>query len=312
MVKHINSISVFIISLVFCTTVFARTPPVGMLFDKSGKVEYTKNGKKWKKVRRNKFVFEGYQVRTGADGSVNFINQKTNESRHIGENSIIRITGVGIEKVSGNLTQGQSAGNIFSGLQRRFNKSDKYTTVRRAAKKKKQKKKELKLYVGKITLSDRYPDLAWENIGEKYSYKLVVGSEEHDIPASDKRIIRFPVKQFNKDTKYYVEVLENGNTIIKARAKKVNWLSGKDLEKFEVRAKQIQSIDTDGFLYGNLLKDTGILVAAMDQYSKFFELNKDDEDVNELRPMYIEVLSKLKLKKLKKAEQQIYRDSNKK
>ena len=32
--------------------------PLGMLVEIKGKIEYSKNGKRWKKVRRNKFVYK--------------------------------------------------------------------------------------------------------------------------------------------------------------------------------------------------------------------------------------------------------------
>ena len=55
----------------------AKRGPVAVLSLAKGKVEYSKNAKKWKKVRRNKFLFNGYQIRTGADGSGKITNQKT-------------------------------------------------------------------------------------------------------------------------------------------------------------------------------------------------------------------------------------------
>ena len=58
----------------------AKRQPAGMLVDVSGSVEYSKKGKKWRKVRRNKFVYDKYLVRVGDGGSVKFLNQETNET----------------------------------------------------------------------------------------------------------------------------------------------------------------------------------------------------------------------------------------
>ena len=65
-------------------------------------------------------------------------------------------------------------------------------------------------------------------------------------------------------------------------------------------------MDESGFLYAGLLKESGLLVPALDQYTKFFDEYSDDEDINELRPFLIEVYSRLRLANLKSIELKKY------
>ena len=78
-------------------------------------------------------------------------------------------------------------------------------------------------------------------------------------------------------------------------------MTKKKHKKFASQAKKIQEIDSSGFLYAGVLKDNGLLFAAMESYERFFEENADDEDVNELRPFLVEVYSRLGLS-LRKAK----------
>ena len=59
------SICLFLGNILFA----ASKDPVAVLFQVKGKVEYTKNGTKWKKIRHSKFLFAGYQIRTGDNSS---------------------------------------------------------------------------------------------------------------------------------------------------------------------------------------------------------------------------------------------------
>ncbi|MED5241843.1 MAG: hypothetical protein VYA66_07890, partial [SAR324 cluster bacterium] len=82
--------------------------------------------------------------------------------------------------------------------------------------------------------------------------------------------------------------------------------SGKKLAKFEKQKSEFQSMDESGFMYAGLLKDNGLLVPALDHYTKFFTEFSDDEDINELRPFLIEVYSRLRLAHLKSVELKKY------
>ena len=74
----------FLVSLLVLITssqVFAKAPPVAKLFQIEGQVEYSRNGTNWNPVRRTKYLFSGYHVRTGKDGSGKLINQVSGMSQ---------------------------------------------------------------------------------------------------------------------------------------------------------------------------------------------------------------------------------------
>ena len=48
-----------LVSFLVVPSLLADRVPVGMIYDVDGKVEYSKNGKRWKPVRRNKLIFPG-------------------------------------------------------------------------------------------------------------------------------------------------------------------------------------------------------------------------------------------------------------
>ena len=153
----------------------AKSPPVAMLTQVKGDVQYSKNGKKWKKVRRNKYLFSGYQIKTGADGSGKLVNEGTQMARKVGSGSVIKITDTGAEMVSGSLSEPEAAGSSLSAsLSKRFAKAQRYTTVRRSV----NKHKKVKLSTVKsISLSSKYPELVWEDMGSGFSYRLIIDGQ---------------------------------------------------------------------------------------------------------------------------------------
>ena len=98
----------------------AKRVPVGMVFDVDGKVEYSKNGKRWKPVRRNKLIFPGSMVRLNEGSKAKFANQATQETTNLLANSEIKITDSGIELVSGELGSKEAAGELLAGLDKKF------------------------------------------------------------------------------------------------------------------------------------------------------------------------------------------------
>ena len=74
--RFIKIVSLILLLLFFTSPqTFAKKIPLGMLVEIKGKIEYSKNGKRWKKVRRNKFVYKDYLVKVGAESSIKFLNQ---------------------------------------------------------------------------------------------------------------------------------------------------------------------------------------------------------------------------------------------
>jgi hypothetical protein len=283
---------------------WAKTP-IGMLTEPQGTVEYSKNGKKWKKVRRNVFLYEEYMFRTGADGSVKFINQGNNQTTAIPADTEAKVVADGLQATKGQLGEQQSAGDLVSGLGDKFVKTQKYTTVRRSA-----KKPGIQLKVGNVVVIDDYADIAWSNVGSQYSYKVHVGEKDrktkewkedatYEVPATDDPLVRTTVKPPRKHLKYFVEVMEGGQVVYTTKTQNLKRMTPKKLKEFTAKADQAKSMDESGFLYANLLTDYGLLVGAMDTYEQFFTEYSDDEDVNELRPFLIEIYARLYLEEVK-------------
>ena len=295
-----------LLTLTLCLPTYAKKVPVGMLANPQGKVEYTKNGKKWKKVRRNKFMYKDYMVRLGADSSVQFINQNTGESIALTSDSEARVTPEGLEAVKGELGA-RETNNLLSEMSKKFAKTQKYTTVRRSA-----KKEGIQLKPGHQVVTPDFPEIGWESVGSTYNYRLHIGQKDKktkewvdtevlDVPAAVDDLVRVKVKPPKKHLKYYVEVLDGSAVVFTTKQRHFKRMTKKKHKKFASQAKKIQEIDSSGFLYAGVLKDNGLLFAAMESYERFFEENADDEDVNELRPFLVEVYSRLGLS-LRKAK----------
>ena len=311
-----------LITLVLFFSVFALHPalakkvPLGMLVEIQGKIEYSKKGDRWKKVRRNKFVYNNYLIKVGAESTIKFLNQKTNETTLLTANSTVKVTAAGLEVIEGNLGDTSSGGGLLSGLSKQFSKTQKYTTVRRAA-----KKAGIDLKLATNTVSSNFSELAWESAGADYAYRLHLGTKDrktntwadsavYEVPSTGGDIVRTSIKPISKKQKYFVEVLDgSGKVAFTTKAANLKVLSGKNLAKFEKQKGQFQSMDESGFMYAGLLKDSGLLVPALDQYTKFFTEFSDDEDINELRPFLIEVYSRLRLAHLKSVELKKYESS---
>ncbi|HCB33014.1 MAG TPA: hypothetical protein DEP39_07945, partial [Deltaproteobacteria bacterium] len=271
--RFIKLITLFLFLSAFALQpVLAKKIPLGMLVDIKGKIEYSKKGKRWKKVRRNKFVYANYLVRVSADSSIKFLNQETNETTLLTANSKIKFTKKGLEVLEGSLGGTDAGGGLLSGLSKQFKKTQKYTTVRRAA-----KKGGINLKLATNTISADFSELAWETAGADYAYRLHLGAKDrktnswtdsavYDVPATGDEVVRTRIKPFSKKQKYFVEVLDGSGVVAyTAKAANLKVLSGKKLAKFKKQKDEFQSMDESGFLYAGLLKDNGLLVPALDQ-----------------------------------------------
>jgi len=306
-------VSFLFISALMLQPALAKKIPLGMLVEIKGKIEYSKNGKRWKKVRRNKFVYKDYLVKVSADSSVKYMNQETSETTQLTANSKVKVTPEGLQALEGNLGETDAGGGLLAGLSKQFKKTQKYTTVRRSV-----QKEGIHLKLATNTVSKEFSELAWETAGAEYAYRLHIGKQDrktkewtdssvYDVPATSEEIVRTKIKPISKKQKYFVEVLDgSGGVTYKSEPANLKVMSGKKLAKFNKQKVEIQQLDESGFLYAGLLKDNGLLVPALDKYHQFFAENADDEDINELRPFIIEVYSKLRLAKLKSAELKKY------
>ncbi|CAN2041808.1 Secreted protein [Candidatus Magnetomoraceae bacterium gMMP-15] len=293
----------FAIMLYVCTAMASSKAPVAMLLQPQGQVEYSKDGQKWKKVKRNKFLFEGYRVKTGADARCKLINQQTNLITKMGINSEVEIHADGIKAISGNLIESSSEVNLLAGLKRMFAKAQKYTVVRRAAK----KKGKIKLITIKnITLSDDYPDLVWKNLGSEYSYRLIIDNRVFDVQPSSDDMVRFKLNQMKPgEFNYTVQVIKDGKIVYSPEKKRsLKWMSDNEKKDFKKGKNAINQLGAENsFLIGYYMETYELTVAAMDQYRQFFSENPDE---NEMRPFLIKVYNDLKLTNLKKEETDRY------
>jgi len=293
----------------------AKRQPAGMLVEVSGSVEYSKKGKKWRKVRRNKFVYDKYLVRVGDGGSVKFFNQETNETTTLTPGSEIQVTKKGLKVIKGSLGEKGSSGGLLAGLGKQFKKTQKYTTVRRSV-----KKEGIDLKLPTNTVTDEFSEVAWQNVGKDYHYKLHIGFKDkktrkfksetsYEVPGTELPLVRVKIGPIKKNKKYMVEVIEGQKSVFETKPGNLKTLSSKKLKKFQQQSKKVKSFDESGFLYAGLLKDSGLLVPALDEYTRFFDEFSDDEDINELRPFLIEVYTRLRLEEMKMAELKKYEAS---
>lgn len=284
----------------FLAEAFGAGAPVALLIQANGTVEYSRDGTAWKPVTRNKYLFAGDMIRTGADGSGKLIDQAKSTSQTIAAGSQIQVDGTEIKVVSGTLSAQEAAsGDLVAGLGNRFAEAQRYTTVRRGAK----KPNEIKLRLPQeISLSSTYPELAWQNFGKQYSFVLTIDGKPHTVAGADGEIVRFKVPELGpgKHT-FTMTVTENGKQVAEAdKPGSIVWLSAADDKAIAESIAKIRAIDPkDDFSVASLLDEKGLAVAALDFYRKFFTENKDE---NELRPLLIRAYSELKLDELRQQE----------
>lgn len=280
--------------------------PVAVLYQVKGDVKYTRNGKKWKKVRRNKFLFSGYQIKTGENGSGMITNQKTGKNLALNPNSIISIESGQLVAKKGELGATADSSKLLTGLMKRFTKSQSYTTVRRAAKKKTGKMK----VVRDIVLSEKYPYLIWENYGSEYSYSLTIGEDRYEVPASSDDVVKVKIKAFSDKKEFQLEAKKEGKTALtlkqyKRNNYKIKFLTSKEQKKLNKELEAVSANYPDNsFMLGSLYEKKKIWVAAMDQYKKY--LSDNPEEI-EMTPYLFKVYKKLKLEKTWKEELSQYK-----
>lgn len=285
----------------------ASEPPVSMLMQVAGAVETSKGGEKWAPVTRNKFLFVGTQVRTGADGGGKLIDQNSGMAQTIGANSVVEITAAGPKAVSGSLSAPEAAsGDLVAGLSNRFAEAQRYTTVRRSVKK---EAADLKLRVASdITLSPTYPDLVWENMGAQYGYTLVIDGTSHAVPPTSGEMVRFRVPSLTPGAHSFgVTVTEGGQAVGQTeKGGTIVWLSATEDKALVDGVARVKAASTgDEFALGNYLDSKGVTVAAMDAYRKHFASHKDD---NDMRPLLIKTYNDLKLRDLRQKEALVYNE----
>ena len=207
-----------------------KKDPVAVLSKAQGTVEYKKQGKKWKKVRKNKFLFNGYTLRSGEMGSGVITNKITGESYKLGPNTELQITRNAVVAKKGELVKNAASNQFVASLMKRFDKAQKFTTVRRAATTKKKGMDSAR----SIVLTNDYPFIVWENKNSKYEYKVTIGKKKYTIAASSSKMVKLKVEPFTGTQTYRIDAFKNGKRVIamkpfkkrgKSMHRTVTWMS---------------------------------------------------------------------------------------
>jgi hypothetical protein len=302
-----NALFMTLLLLGLSTTAAGREPPVAKLVQIEGAVEYSRNGKSWRPVMRTKYLFSGYQIKTGADGSGKLINQQSGMAQDLGPNSEIVVEDTSIALVSGSLSEPkQESSSIFEGLSNKFAKAQRYTTVRRSVHADDDSCDNKVRTVSDVTVSPSHPDLVWRNACPEFSYKLVINNETYDIPAqSTSEMIRFSVADVEPgEHTYRVEVLDKDGTVYIPRRDSSFTMIDKATEK-KIMA-DLEKAGDDTFVKSSILEANNMHIAAMDNYREYFTENPDD---NDMRPLLIQSYQDLKLVNLRKSEARLYNAS---
>lgn len=287
-------------------SVVAKEPPVAKLVQVVGSVEYSRNGTTWRKVRRTKYLFAGYHIKTAKNSSGKLISQKNGMVQTLGANSQIEVHKDKIQLIAGSLSEPKAqSGSIFQGLSNKFARAQRYTTVRRGVTKEAPCNPKVRT-IRKVTLSAEHPDLVWRNACPEYSYRLVIDDRSINVPAqSTAEMIRYKVSDVKPgDHTYRVEVLDiDGVVYIPRKDSAFSVMSKSEEKKLK---SQTKALTDDVFVLTDVLEANGMFVAAMDAYREHFLENPDD---NDMRPLLIKSYNDLKLSNLKDSEARLYNAS---
>ncbi len=271
--------------------------PVAVLFQVKGKVEYTKDGKKWKKVRRNKFLFAGYKVRSMEDGSGKITVKTSGVNFVLNPGTVLEVTANNLNAVSGMLAESEQTSRLVSGLVKKFSKSQSYTTVRRSV----NTSKTLDA-VRTVVVSKAHPYLVWDNLEKNASYKLTIGEDEYVVDSGNGDVIRVKIDPFSGTKEFKIIAIKDDKIVAELthyksrgelKAHTVKWLEQSDQKELDkIMADLAAEYGEDTFILGTYFEKVDMWVAAMDQYRKYLEDNPDDI---EMTPYLFRVYKKLKL-----------------
>ncbi|MBF0308920.1 MAG: hypothetical protein HQL56_05270 [Magnetococcales bacterium] len=279
-------------------------PPVAMLMQLSGDVQFSKDGDKWKPLDRNKFVYPGNQVKTGANGSLKVLLQANNTLQEMGANAHIQIEEAAVKVMAGSLSAPAAAsGDLMAGFSNRFAQAQRYTTLRRSAK----QEGEVKLKVARsVALSKEFPELAWENVGEEFSYQLILDGKTLPVPSTKDPVVRVRIDNASPgEHEFDVKVMKGSEVVFEAkRGGSLVWMSNEEMEAVKSGLSRIKQVaGEDDLMVAGYLEERGLAVAAMDHYQAHFRKHPQD---NDMRPLLIQAYNTLKLENMKREEAQRY------
>lgn len=299
---------------VLCLTAFtgsamaepAKRSPVGKLMDPSGSVEYSRDGEKWRAVTRAKYLFAGYFIRTGADGSSNFVNQTSGLAQKLGANVSATVSSDGLSVDSGYVSDPFSTeAGLMDGLANKFASAQRYTTVRRAVKKPGEPDCNVKVRLArKITVSEGFADLVWDRACPNSVYQLTLGEHAFEIKEVDEMADHVRYRIAVPDAGEYelrLKVLEDGEVVYQPRRPgKLKVISSDEEAKIQMA---VTAMGDDFFAQADVFEQHGLLVPAMDAYRAYFDAYPDDI---EMKPLFIANLQSLQLMTEKTTEAQKY------
>ena len=278
--------------------------PVAKLSQLEGTVEFSRDGEGWEVLSRNKYLFPGHEVRTGADGSAKLSSQASGEIRDLGASTHLRVVEAGIEVLAGSGlgASGDAAGGFWQGVENKFATSQRYTTVRRSVKKAEDLPKIDT--ARKLVLTAEHPEVVWSNAGPEFSYVLRVGTDRFSVaPTSTAEMIRFALPEMAPgEYEYEMLILLDGEEVYAPRRPgKLTWLAGPEADwvHTEVQARKADPNQNDVFALAEVYEGAGLLVPVMDLYRDFFQTYPEE---NEMRPLLIKAYHDLKLMDLKEKE----------
>lgn len=284
----------------------AKRSPVGKLMDPSGSVEYSRDGEKWRAVTRAKYLFAGYLIRTGDDGSSNFVNQTSGLAQKLGANVSATVSSDGLSVDAGDVSDPFSTeAGLMDGLANKFASAQRYTTVRRAVKKPGEPECKVKIRLArKITVSEGFADLVWDKACPNSAFQLVLGDQSFEVDgvdeAADHVRYRIPVPNAG-EYNLSLHVLEDGEVVYQPRRPgKLKVISSEEEAQIQTA---VMAMGDDFFAQADVFEQHGLLVPAMDAYRAYFEAYPDDI---EMKPLFIANLQSLQLMVEKTAEAQKY------
>jgi len=282
--------------------VAAAPGPVGRLLEPDGHIEYSRDGDRWKRITRTKYVFAGYKIRTGADGRGTFVNQKSGLSRTIGPASSVEVLAEGLAFVKGVKTDPFSnEATLYDGIANKFAKAQRYTMLRRPAIKCSDEVKAAR----SLALSATHPDLVWNIACPGTTYRLTIDDKVVELVGPEEgNMVRYTVSGVSEGAHTFkVETIRAGQVVYSPRrASRFDWLS--PVQEIEIE-NDLAVYDSDLFAQAGILESEGLLVAVMDTYRGYFSEEFDD---NDMRPLLVRSYSRLGLTELQKKEAKIFRD----
>ncbi|MBF0451263.1 MAG: hypothetical protein HQK75_11215 [Candidatus Magnetomorum sp.] len=295
-------IAVLISVIIFQAESYAKRGPVGLLIQVQGDVYHSYRGKSEKKVYRNMFLFSGSTIVTKAGSTCRLIDQINSTLIDLSENTEIQLIDNGIHVVKGNISEGPINGGLLNGIRRKYARAQRYSSIQRNAR----KKVEIDFFTAKsMTISKKYPDIVWENLGPEYTYILHISGKAFVIkPSNDEKdLVRYSlIDILPGQYSYQVEVVKNDTVVATSKADhQIIVLSDKEQLDIDNSGECLKKISSNNpFLQAYILDDKGLTVAAMDLLREDSSQNHHNNDT---RLFLIKTYSDLELKKCKAKEQ---------